>query len=86
MVPITGGGGPATCNLQNTIPCQGGGPGTCNLHAYIYIYIHQSKLPAANVPLQALKDWAQKMNYFLSKYVRHSLVYRDLVDPHSDIQ
>ena len=39
-----------------------------------------SKLPTANVPLRALKDGVQKINYFLLKYVRHSLGYRDLVD------
>ena len=44
------------------------------------------KLPAANVPLRALKEGVQKINFSVLKYVRHSLVYRELVDQLSDFQ
>ena len=59
-------------------------PGHVKMTKTWYPYI--SKLPEANVPLRALKDGVQEINYFLLKYVRHSLGYRDLADQQFDFQ
>ena len=40
----------------------------------------RSKLPEANVPLQALEDVLQEMMYFLLGCVRHSSGKYDLID------